>query len=55
MSIIAGGKDSKLNVCSHRKVRTTSPLPGGESVGVLIAVRKFGNTEAQKIRIPNRS
>ena len=29
VSIIAGGKDSKLNVCSHHKMRTTSPGPSG--------------------------
>ena len=29
VSIITGGKDSKLNLCSHRKMRTTSPWPSG--------------------------
>ena len=29
MSIIAGGKDSKPNVCSHCSYRTSSPWPSG--------------------------
>ena len=60
MSIIAGGKDSILNVCSHHKMRTTAPWPSGykkvrESGGVLIAFREFGKTAGHKITFPDLS
>ena len=59
MSIIAGGKDSKLNFCFHRKHRTPwsiglvcACLRAGTRVGVLIAVPEFGNSERYKIGFP---
>ena len=67
MSIMVGGKDSKLNISFHGNIRIPSPLPSGltrshecrqkvgDSVGVLIAVRNVLNTEAHKIEFPDRS
>ena len=64
---MVGGKDSKLNISFHGNIRIPSPLPSGltrshecrqkvgDSVGVLIAVRNVLNTEAHKIKFPDRS
>ena len=65
MSIIAGGKDSKLNFCSHRTNNSVAEWSSassecqknkvGKRVGVLFAVGKFGNSEGNKNAFPDRS